>query len=57
MRQLDYLPRKALLKTGEVDALPEVIDAWATEFNARPRHVRDALMAVSPSPDDSDPET
>ena len=57
MRQLDYLPRKALLKTGEVDALPEVIDAWAAEFNARPRHVRDALMGVSPSPDDSDPET
>ena len=57
MRQLDYLTRKALLKTGEADALPEVLTAWVAEFNARPRHVRDALMAVSPSPDDSDPET
>ena len=57
MRQLDYLPRKALLKTGEADELPEVLTAWVAEFNARPRHVRDALMGVSPSPDDSDPET
>jgi len=63
---LDYLPRKALLKAAEVDALQaagidltdqQAIDAWVAEFNARPRHERDAITGASPFLDDSDPAT
>jgi len=57
----NFGPAKAMLGALEAASIDltdqQAIDAWVAEFNARPRHERDAIMGVSPFPDDSDPAT
>ena len=57
----NFGPAKAMLGALEAAGIDltdqQAIDAWVAELNARPRHERDAMMGVSPFPDDADPAT